>query len=72
MRPGGFEPPTRGLEVRRSIYENAGQPHVKAKSWWGRCDFLIREFASRVVSLDNERLASSLHAWNSKPIVRDA
>ena len=24
MRPAGFEPATRGLEVRRSIYENAG------------------------------------------------
>ena len=24
VRPGGFEPPTRGLEVRRSVYGNAG------------------------------------------------
>jgi len=27
MRPGGFEPPTRGLEVRRFVYENAGSTH---------------------------------------------
>jgi len=33
MRPAGFEPPTRGLEVRRFIYENGGSAACSSQFW---------------------------------------
>lgn len=41
MRPGGFEPPTHGLEVRRYTHKNAGSAACSSQIFGGFAEILL-------------------------------